>query len=409
MPEANSELNVAAGATGETWFPTVIAPLSPQDFIRDYWNREMLHIAGAAGRFHDLASWDDVSALLSHHRLEPPRFQLVHRGRDVSTDQYMRKRGGAKSLDAGAVTAKLAQGATMILSFIDEMLPMIARLADGMEEVLRGDVNVNLYAGWRADPGFELHWDPHDVFILQVRGRKRWRLYQPTIDFPVRTRPAEPKRPDGPPDWEEVLEDGAMLYIPRGWWHDAAPLNEPTLHLTVAVIPPTARDFLNWFSDRVEGHLAGRRDIPRAAGAAEIERYFDELRAVMLSEWNSETIARFFALQDSRRPARAEFRLPWLGGMPPAGMVGTTRVRLASAQRLEIFPAAGGEIRFTSGIQEWRCDAALAPALSALRSFRDRSFDDLCALLPAFELEAKLRKQLLLLAASGAAFLDLPQ
>ena len=48
-----------------------------------------------------------------------------------------------------------------------------------------------------------------------------------------------------------LLEAGDLLYIPRGWWHVAMPLDEPTLHLTVGVNNLTGADFLRWFADRL--------------------------------------------------------------------------------------------------------------------------------------------------------------
>ena len=120
----------------------------------------------------------------------------------------------------------------------------ITHLAESLERVFRVRIQVNAYAGWRTSHGFDLHWDDHDVFILQIAGRKKWKVYGMTRKYPL-ARDVEPAtdKPDTPL-WEGMLEDGDLLYIPRGWWHVATPLDEPTLHLTVGVNNPNGADLL---------------------------------------------------------------------------------------------------------------------------------------------------------------------
>ena len=69
------------------------------------------------------------------------------------------------------------------------------------------------------------HVDSYDVFLLQTRGRRRWRI----------GRTAKPRlRDDVPlkmladfvPSEEWLLEPGDMLYLPPGWGHDGVALGE---------------------------------------------------------------------------------------------------------------------------------------------------------------------------------------
>jgi hypothetical protein len=67
--------------------------------------------------------------------------------------------------------------------------------------------------------------------------------------------------------WEGTLEDGDLLYIPRGWWHVALPLAEPTLHLTVGIHNRTGLDLLRWLAERMRASETFRRDLPRMSSA----------------------------------------------------------------------------------------------------------------------------------------------
>jgi hypothetical protein len=85
----------------------------------------------------------------------------------------------------------------------------------------------------------------HDVFVLQVAGRKRWTIHRPVLSDPLRTQPwndrsavvAEQARAE--PLIDAVLTPGDRLYLPRGYLHSAEALGEVSVHLTVGIHPVT--------------------------------------------------------------------------------------------------------------------------------------------------------------------------
>ena len=81
---------------------------------------------------------------------------------------------------------------------------------------------------------------PQDVFILQLDGRKEWRLYDVPVKHPFmghkvgRVPQGEPPAQAGRPRMTLTLEPGDMLYMPRGLVHEAATTDAaPSLHLTI--------------------------------------------------------------------------------------------------------------------------------------------------------------------------------
>src|SRR5262249_50417299 len=86
--------------------------------------------------------------------------------------------------------------------------------------------------------GLDLHRDKEQVFVLQLDGRKRWLLYGFSLEgidaSALTTSAALP----GGAVLDEILTPGDLLYIPRGCYHLAVPLNEPPLHATVSVKDP---------------------------------------------------------------------------------------------------------------------------------------------------------------------------
>jgi len=117
-------------------------------------------------------------------------------------------------------------------------------------------VGSNAYLTPLNSQGFAPHYDDVDVLILQLEGYKRWRVYAP---FNKReTLPRESSRDYTEKEMEDnmageemdvVLGPGDVLYLPRGWIHQAETVSRPSgvlkmdgvkddhsLHLTVSAM-----------------------------------------------------------------------------------------------------------------------------------------------------------------------------
>jgi ribosomal protein L16 Arg81 hydroxylase len=110
------------------------------------------------------------------------------------------------------------------------------------------------------EEGLDWHFDAHDVFILQLRGAKRWwvapnRHLTLPVDqqFSPGTRPslshlaaAPGGLPEGPPPDEDVeaidLVPGSVLYVPRGTWHRTGSLDDLSQSVSVASHAPIVAD-----------------------------------------------------------------------------------------------------------------------------------------------------------------------
>ena len=112
----------------------------------------------------------------------------------------------------------------------------LAEFARSLEQELRQPVQVNAYYTPRAAQGLPVHHDTHDVFVLQTSGEKRWLVYPPAVELPLRTQRyrAELGGPEKPL-LDVTVRPGDTLYLPRGWLHEALTSDSDSLHLTVGV------------------------------------------------------------------------------------------------------------------------------------------------------------------------------
>uniref|UniRef100_A0A915Q011 Bifunctional lysine-specific demethylase and histidyl-hydroxylase n=1 Tax=Setaria digitata TaxID=48799 RepID=A0A915Q011_9BILA len=145
---------------------------------------------------------------------------------------------------------------------------------DLLQEVFGCFVGSNTYITPANTAGFAPHWDDIDAFLLQLEGRKHWKIYAPIDDDEMLPRiPSDNFMDDDiadrAPVFDDWLEQGDLLYIPRGFIHQGfADKDVHSLHLTVSVcrnvayadllghiIPPAVFNF-------AEQHVNIRKSLP---------------------------------------------------------------------------------------------------------------------------------------------------
>ncbi|HET9213269.1 MAG TPA: cupin domain-containing protein [Gaiellaceae bacterium] len=131
-----------------------------------------------------------------------------------------------------------------------------------LEEALGHGMQANAYWTPRGSQGFAVHHDTHDVLVLQVAGEKRWLLYDPVLELPLKHQRWSAELGDpGEPTEELVLRAGDTLYLPRGWPHQAETSDTDSLHLTVGIDAYTWLDAVRAALADCEDELPFRRGI----------------------------------------------------------------------------------------------------------------------------------------------------
>jgi hypothetical protein len=369
--------------SGTDTLAEILEPLAPEEFLASSWGQNFAYVRGGAGKFARLLPWERLNDILRRHRLDFPRLRLVRDGKPLPNASYLRHVVGGRGktsiprLKTAELARHLREGATLVLDAADELHEPLEELAAGLELFFREHVQINMYAGWQTSRGFDLHWDDHDVFILQATGRKRWSVYGMTRAFPVVADVERAERPTRAPLWEGTLEDGDLLYIPRGWWHVAEPLAEPTLHLTVGVHNRTGLDLLRRIAERMRASEAFRRDLPRTAPAAERAAHVERLRQELLAEFDDSLLERYFDEYDALAEPRARLNLPWDATPEALPASGNAPVHLLAPRPLKL-EAAGGVVEFDCMKKRWRFASDALLVLRPLAERRVCSVAELC-------------------------------
>jgi ribosomal protein L16 Arg81 hydroxylase len=118
----------------------------------------------------------------------------------------------------------------------------------------------NVYISPDQSQGFEAHYDTHDVFVLQVAGNKHWKIYRNPIALPLANQPSIAfDCSNEEPLYDIELEQGDMIYMPKGYVHEAMTTDGVSAHITVGVYNTTwVRILLDYITQLAAGDEALR-------------------------------------------------------------------------------------------------------------------------------------------------------
>lgn len=202
-------------------------------------------------RFSDVLPWSTLNLLFHGNRFTQSQVRLMQASTEAPPAMYRDPEDWSR-LKLDALQTLAAQGMSLVVNGIDALVPSVAAVSNILQQHLRSRRWVNAYLSFRHQSAFRPHWDAHDVVVLHVHGRKRWRSYGMGAAYPTAGRILDKQKDPGAVQWEEVLEPGDVLFLPRGEIHAAeVEPDSASLHLTVGLQPPRGSDVLRWLA---KGH-----------------------------------------------------------------------------------------------------------------------------------------------------------
>jgi hypothetical protein len=166
--------------------------------------------------------------------------RLVRDGRDIPLSTLTRSGslGGPSTVEA--IYDEYRGGATIVLHSLHERLTPVTQLCRALTEEFSAGFQVNAYLTPAQSQGLGVHYDTHDVFVLQIEGVKHWRIFGAPLQLPLEGQPFRRGKVEAGPLEEEVeLHPGDLIYLPRGFMHSASSKDSTSLHLTVGAVSVT--------------------------------------------------------------------------------------------------------------------------------------------------------------------------
>lgn len=210
-------------------------------FLLHYFDRRPLvrvdALTKSINAFPGIAELDDLLSLKS---VPTGYLRVAKNGKGLPIQAYTRTvmtdTGLAQVTDAQKVYELFTSGGTVTWNYLDHLMPSVQRLARLFAEALHRRTEVALFMTPAGHNGFAPHHDSIDVFVVQIEGTKRWKVWDraPT----GRGKEASYAFDDlGEPALELTLSPGDMLYLPHGTPHAAAADGQISVHVSVGVEP----------------------------------------------------------------------------------------------------------------------------------------------------------------------------
>jgi len=201
--------------------------LSAKQFMRRHWQRKPALLRGAAAGLIDRIQRGELFALARHD--------------DVESRLVAQQPDGRWSLKQGPFTRlpPLSQPKwTLLVQGVEAHLPVARGLMDAfrfLPDARLDDVMVS----WAADGGgVGPHFDAYDVFLVQVSGRRQWRIGRQK-DLSLRDDLPLKILRDFQPEQEWLLEPGDILYLPPRWAHDGVAVGGDCVTASVGFRAPS--------------------------------------------------------------------------------------------------------------------------------------------------------------------------
>ncbi|KAL3535451.1 hypothetical protein ACH5RR_003912 [Cinchona calisaya] len=185
----------------------------------------------------------DLRVVKTHHSEGELHYSLKQSGSSSSQAHFFHVNDILKCEEA------YNNGYTIALRGMEFRFESIAAIADGLASLFgQPSAGVNMYLTPPNSQGLSRHSDDHCVFVCQLVGAKEWNIFpRPSLQLPrlyesngsLPDSEAENQALDGRKQF--LLKEGDILYIPRGFPHEArATIDENgsarfSLHLTLAV------------------------------------------------------------------------------------------------------------------------------------------------------------------------------
>ncbi|QYN26302.1 cupin domain-containing protein [Amycolatopsis sp. DSM 110486] len=244
--------------------------------------------------------------------LSSPQFRCFQNGEEIHPDRYLAdvatRRGPSRTMARMDRLGQLMKsGCTVVLDTLDTFDPTMEITCQAMQWWSRELVQVNVYLTTNDAAGFNMHWDDHDVIVIQLGGEKSWEVRGTSRTAPMYRDTERSTEPPADVLWSGTMKTGDVMHIPRGYWHQAtrtARGNGYSLHATFGFVKRTGVDWLSWMADQSRHQEMFRLDLGRWAAPEDQTTESWRLLSAIPALTVSRPPAEYLAARERERPSR---------------------------------------------------------------------------------------------------------
>ena len=253
----------------EGGFEHLIAPTSFDAFFEQHWESRPLRTERHDPRYFDgIITTAAIDRLFESRQHGAEFIKVIADGREVHQGVWaepiaLKDGRTVQVADFAKVLDEFHRGASIVINGAHRSIPELRTLCDRLKDELGLDLQANIYITPSESRAFKPHYDLHDAFLLQIAGRKCWRMYRRVADYPVEQTGTDLEAVESDAPQEEfVLEQGDALYIPSGYVHAAATSERASVHVTLGLKPKRRYELLEDLLEAAKAEPELRKALP---------------------------------------------------------------------------------------------------------------------------------------------------
>ena len=287
-----------------------LSPLTLDEFLDHTLVGGFTRIAGNATASRTaLLGADPESVLLGAFHLAPKL--SFHSANPVGPPPALENVAGAADFQR-RIAEFHARNYSVRFPELRPLSPELDRLARAFEVLLHQPVTASAFwsrGGMRAP----VHYDDHDLLVVQLRGSKRWYVSSNPSELHNTWKKIPSSAPELGPHHTVDVQPGDLIYLPRGTFH-SVDSDQGSLHLSIGFTPLTVREAVIAALD----HLS---DLDRGWRGTLSARLGSQLHGAALEQLTPAVVQGAAALLKAcQTPGFIDSALQWRSGRVIAAM-----------------------------------------------------------------------------------------
>ena len=183
-------------------------------FLSEYWQKKPVVLKGFFTEFVDPIDENDLAGLAQESEID---------------SRVISRKNNKWQVETGPIAdfEKACQGQwTLLVQGVDKYIADVQPLLSPFSFIPHWRLDDLMVSFATQGAGVGAHIDQYDVFLIQGKGARRWRVGEPGDYAEVLPHPKLRQIEGFSPIIDEVLMPGDVLYVPPGWPHDGVTIED---------------------------------------------------------------------------------------------------------------------------------------------------------------------------------------
>lgn len=223
-------------------FSKIINPVSQDDFFKEFYEKGLLHSKISDDQLFNKIILA-VRDVFNVQNLRYPDVRLVKSGAVVEMNKYVDSYIYNEKFEFKDVIKKdvlldeFKNGASVVITHAQKLSFILNQISEDIYNETGIKNHINIYLSPPHSQGYKLHYDRHDVLVLQLIGNKKWEVYNSVgLEIAKNYFMENLDKLIENEKKELLLKEKDFLYLPRGTFHNVFTSDSHSLHVTIGLL-----------------------------------------------------------------------------------------------------------------------------------------------------------------------------